>query len=205
MSTRRSPASSRCLIVSEWTALAVGALFFLAPAAPAAEIDAPLQAVIAQYVQPILEDPQLIAAMKAQNAVTAGYDDAKIGELDSKWQAEIGSTMIPTITPVWDNPVSDALRAQVGMSGGLIKEMFVMDARGLNVAVSHLTSDYWQGDEEKYLETFPRGAGAIHVGAIEFDESTQVYTQQLSLTVSDPQSGEPLGALTLGLDAEMLP
>ncbi len=36
-------------------------------------------------------------------------------------------------------------------------EVFVMDARGLNVAASDVTSDYWQGDEEKFSETFPKG------------------------------------------------
>ncbi|MCT4370019.1 hypothetical protein CLG85_006595 [Yangia mangrovi] len=185
-------------------ALALSALLFLAPAARAAEIDAPLQAVIAQYVQPFLEDAALIAAIKAQNDVTSRYDDARINELDAMWQAEIGATEIPTITPVWDNPVADALRAEVASSGGLIREILVMDARGLNVAVSSVTSDYWQGDEAKYLETYARGPDAVHIGDVEFDESSQVYMQQLSLSIADPQSGAVIGALTVGLDAERL-
>ena len=39
---------------------------------------------------------------------------------------------------------------------------------------------------------------------IEFDESTQSYLAQVSVTLSDPSSGAPIGAMTIGLDAESL-
>ncbi|WP_353472529.1 hypothetical protein PVT71_00445 [Salipiger sp. H15] len=179
-------------------------LLAVAPAARAQELGPALQEVITRYVRPLLADPTLIAAVRAQNAVTAGYDAARIDELDALWKAEIGASEIPTIKPVWDNPVADLLRAQVTESNGLIREMLLMDARGLNVAVSHLTSDYWQGDEDKYLQTYPHGPDAIHVGSVDFDESSQIYMQQLSLSVPDPETGAAIGALTLGLDAEMV-
>ncbi|MBE9635461.1 hypothetical protein [Salipiger mangrovisoli] len=202
--------------VSAWCGHPVGAqgaalhlvsalLLIPASGAGAEQIAPPLLAVVTQYVTPLMEDPALVAAVRDQNAVTAGYDDAKIAELDARWMSEIGASEIPTIAPVWENPVADLLRAQVTASGGLIREMFVMDARGLNVAVSNLTSDYWQGDEDKFLQTYGRGAGAMHAGAVDFDESSQIYMQQISVTLSDPQSGAPIGALTVGLDAEMLP
>ncbi len=185
--------------------LATALCVLAAPDARAEALSPPLQAVVTQYMQPLLDDPAVIAAVRAQNAETAGYDDAKIAGLDALWKSEIGASEIPTISKVWGNAIADTLRAQVEASGGLIHEILLMDSRGLNVAVSHLTSDYWQGDEDKYLDTYPHGTGATHLGAVEFDESSQVYMQQLSMTVSDPQSGEPLGALTVGLDAEMLP
>ncbi|SDH53375.1 hypothetical protein [Alloyangia pacifica] len=186
-------------------ALAVALLPIASPPARAEALSPQLQAIVTQYVGPLVGDPALIAAVRAQNAETADYDEAGIAALDAHWKSEIGASEIPTISKVWGNAVADQLRAQVEASGGLIREVLLMDARGLNVAVSHLTSDYWQGDEDKYLETYPHGAGAVHLGPVEFDESSQVYMQQLSMTVSDPQSGEPLGALTIGLDAERLP
>lgn len=198
------PGRRRAVLAGVGRVLAAGLI--LLPPMPlwAEQIAAPLQAVISEYVDPLLTDPELIAAIRAQNAVTAGYDDAKIAELDALWQSEIGAAEIPTISAVWDTPVSDHLRAQLAGSAGLIHEILVMDARGLNVAVSGVTSDYWQGDEAKYLETYARGPGALHVGAVEFDESSQVYMQQLSLSIADPESGAVIGALTVGLDAERL-
>lgn len=184
--------------------LALCALLAVA-AEPVAALDGPLQTVIDTHVQPLLADPALIAAIRAQNAQTGGFSDAQVSDLDARWMSEIGAAEIPTIAPVWHNATADILRARVDASAGLIQEVLLMDARGLNVAVSHVTSDYWQGDEAKYLETFPLGAAAVHVGEIEFDESSQMYMQQLSVSVPDPDTGAPIGALTLGLNAEMLP
>jgi hypothetical protein len=78
-----------------------------------------------------------------------------------------------------------------------------MDASGLTVAMSDPTSDYWQGDEAKWRETYPAGAGAVHVSEVDLDQSTQTYQSQVSLTVVD--AGEPVGAVTFGVNVEMLP
>ena len=66
------------------------------------------------------------------------------------------------ITPVVTNAVSDFLRSQVNAAGGTIAEVFVMDDHGLIVGASGITSDYWQGDEEKFSQTYAKGAGAMH-------------------------------------------
>ena len=98
--------------------------------------------------------------------------------------------------------VSISLRQRVEDSAGVISEIILMDDRGLNVAVSAVTSDFWQGDEAKFLETFPKGADAVHIGEVELDESSQTYQVQVSFTVSDVETGAPIGAETLGLNAE---
>jgi hypothetical protein len=79
-----------------------------------------------------------------------------------------------------------------------------MDRHGLNVAASAITSDMWQGDEAKFTETYSIGAGAVHFSEVELDESTQRYQAQISVTIVDPSSGEPIGAMTVGVDAEAL-
>lgn len=79
-----------------------------------------------------------------------------------------------------------------------------MDARGLNVAASVATSDMWQGDEAKFQETFPFGPDAVHFSEIEYDESTQVYQGQISLSLKDPETGDVIGAITVGVDAKEL-
>ena len=79
-----------------------------------------------------------------------------------------------------------------------------MDARGLNVAASGVTSDYWQGDEAKFRETFGKGPRAMHISEVEFDESSQTFQSQLSVPIVDPVTQEPLGAITVGLNAEQL-
>lgn len=149
-------------------------------------------------------NPQLLAAVSAQNSKTGAYTQANIDALDRAWRSEVGAASQPTITPVTANPVADFLREQVAASNGSITEIFVMDARGLNVASSSVTSDFWQGDEAKHSQTYGVGADAVHFSEVEFDESSQSYQAQISFTLSDPATGTPIGAVTVGVDPTSL-
>lgn len=144
----------------------------------------------------------LLEAIRSANARTSGYDAARIDEMDQAWRAEVGAASSPTIQPVLESAAADFLRDQVERSGGAITEAFVMDSVGLNVAASDVTSDMWQGDEAKFQKTYSVGAGAVHIGDVEFDESSQSYSAQISVSISDPATGELLGALTVGIDPE---
>lgn len=149
-------------------------------------------------------NPALIAAITSQNQMTGGYDQSQIDALDQAWRAEVGQSTTPTITPVLENAASEFLRERVAAYGGQITEIFIMDSVGLNVAASDVTSDYWQGDEAKFSETFSNGPSGFHVSEIELDESTQRYQGQVSFTLNDPATGLPIGAMTVGVDAESL-
>ena len=174
------------------------------PAAWAVDADSAMHAFYDASIAGWIADPVLIDAIVLQNETTARYDAATIESMDQAWRAELGASSSPTITPVMTHPASDFLRARVAESGGTMTEIFVMDSVGLNVASSGMTSDYWQGDEEKFTETFGAGAGAMHFSEIEFDESSQSYQAQISFTLTDPASGAPIGAMTVGIDAESL-
>ncbi|MDJ0820682.1 MAG: hypothetical protein QNJ09_02585 [Paracoccaceae bacterium] len=183
------------------TALVAATLAAAAPAF-AAEPTPAMNAFLQDQIMPWAHDAVLMDAIAAQNAMTAGYDAATINDLDQTWRAEVGAASTPTIDPVLGNAAADFLRAQTEASGGMITEVFVMDAVGLNVAASAVTSDYWQGDEAKFSETFGVGAGAVHFGEIEFDESSQSYQVQISMALTDPATGEVVGAMTVGVIAD---
>lgn len=176
----------------------------LAPAAFAAEPNEAMHDFYTANISTWAHDPVLVDAIAAQNAVTSGYDQARIDEMDGQWRAEVGTGASDLVDGVLMNAAAEFLRAQVQAAGGTITEAFVMDAHGLNVAASGATSDYWQGDEEKHSETYGKGAGAVHYSEVEFDESSQTYQAQISLTITDPVSGAAIGALTVGINAEEL-
>jgi hypothetical protein len=136
--------------------------------------------------------PEVIEAVKAQNATTASYDQAKIDALDAEDKT--------LIDPVLASPVSQKLKQVIADSAGDYTEIFIMDAKGLNVAQSDKTSDYWQGDEPKFQKTFGVGPDAVFLDAVEMDESTQTYSQQLSFTLKDGDVA--IGAVTIGLNAD---
>ena len=180
------------------------ALCLAAFPAQADDISLQVNTIIEKELRAWAADPALVSAVAAAGSAHAALDQTQIDSLDQVWQAEIGAAVQPTIAPILTHPVSLALKARVTASKGRIGEVFVMDSRGLTVAMSGATSDYWQGDEAKFQQTFPLGASAVHIGTVEFDESSQTYQVQASFTVTDPTSGAPIGAMTVGLNADMI-
>ena len=158
------------------------------------------EAQIAKWVA----DADVVAALNAANAASASYDQAKIDALDKQWRAEVGAASHPLIDQVMASPASAKARSWCQGAGGVVTEVILMDDKGLNVGICDVSSDYWQGDEPKYQNTFPKGAGTIFVDDVEQDSSTQKFQVQSSMTVVDPATGKPIGAVTVGLDAEGL-
>ena len=141
-------------------------------------------------------DPIVVAAVKAQNDVGRTLDDVKA--LDAKWQATAG--VADFMRALMDSPPGKHL-ASWKQAHPYVSEIFVMDKLGANVAQTDKTSDYWQGDEAKFTECF-KGRGEIHLGKMDFDESTQTYSIQVSVPVLD---GEALiGAICIGVDVEQI-
>lgn len=157
-----------------------------------------------EKISTFAQSADVIAAIKAQNAKTKDYDQAKITELDNQWRAETEAPDQPMIDGVLDYPVSKQLAEVQEASDGLYTEIFVMDAKGLNVAQSDATSDFWQGDEAKWKETFLAGPDALHLSEVEEDESTQTFQSQVSMAITDPDSGSVIGAITVGVNVELV-
>lgn len=175
-----------------------------ATASRANEFEAALRDLAQAELVAWVAEPELIAVLQRQNAANTGLTQADIDALDTVWQAEVGASASPTIDKVLDSPISQWLRGRKDTAGGLITEVFVTDNRGLNAAQSDVTSDYWQGDEAKWSETFGKASGAIHLSDVGLDESKQTYQSQISLPVNDPGTGDALGAVTFGVNVELL-
>jgi len=187
-----------------FTLAAAAALVLGLQPAAANEFDTKLRVLAVEKIAHWASDPVILDAIRHQNEATAAYSQDQIDAMDKAWRAEVGAGAHPTIDSVLKTAASDYLRAQRDASGGLYTEVFVMDARGLNAAASDVTSDYWQGDEAKWQQTYTIGAGAIHIGEIELDESTQTYQSQVSMAITDPATGTPIGAVTVGVNVEHL-
>lgn len=168
------------------------------------EFVAPLTDLAKKQLRDIAENPVLVDAIKAQNATTASYDQSKLDALDKQWRAEVDAADKPLITATLGTAASKYLADAMQKTEGMITEIFATDAKGLNVAQATMTSDYWQGDEDKFTKSFGAGADAIEIGDVEQDESTQTYQSQVSITVTDPTTGAPIGSITAGIDVGKL-
>jgi hypothetical protein len=186
-------------------AFAAGLLLALAAPAVANDFAPQMRAYFREKVRPLLADPELVAAIKAQNARHAGLDAAAIEALDQQWRIEVRRGSGPLVGELMGRPASAKLRAFKQASGGVVVEIFLMDNKGLNVALSDVTSDYMQGDEPKWQRTFRVAPNAVFVDDVDFDESSKTFQAQISATVVDPAGGAAIGAVTVGLAVEKLP
>ena len=100
-----------------------------------------------------------------------------------------------------DSPAGQHLRAW-RKSRGFVAEIILMDRQGANVAITEKTSDYWQGDEKKFTESF-KDAGVVFVDKVRFDESTQTYSVHVSVPVRGAD-GRVIGVACFGIDIEQL-
>jgi hypothetical protein len=146
--------------------------------------------------------PVVLLTLEASNQRYAGLDQAGIDALDAQWRAEREVEDQPLVTAVLSSPLSSYLTKIQARSRGLYTEIFVMDARGLNAGQSAITSDFWQGDEDKWLKTFQVGPDALFIDALEVNEETGTENAQVNLSIA--QDGKVVGAITVEINVTEL-
>ena len=140
----------------------------------------------------ITAEPSVVRAVQTANA-GSWQTQQQIDQIDSNWRQTPG-TDAPLFQKYLNNPCAKLLR-QAQRKNPKYVELFVMDNKGCIVAESAKTSDYWQGDEPKWIESYNNGNGRVHVGDVEYDQSTRSYVVQISMPVRDKQ-GTTIGAMT---------
>ncbi len=175
-------------------AVAILGLTMTAPAM-AQDYAAKAQNLIDTKLKALAADPEIVAAVKAQNEKHATLTQTDIDALDKRWKD--GEAAL--IDGVLGNATSAKLKGIIESEGGLFTELFITDNKGLNVGQNDKTSDFWQGDEPKWQKP---SKGENDITEVEMDESTQTYQMGISVPIMD--GGTFIGALTAGVNAEML-
>jgi hypothetical protein len=143
----------------------------------------------------IIADPALLDALRRQNAALATQSSEDLDRLDSRWIEERKNPAAPLNAAMLADPASVALQAHISGAWGAVSHAIVMDARGRNVAIGAPTTDYWQGDEPKYLQTVRARRDTPHRGAREMRHDGAGEACWISRAIVD--QGEPIGAIAL--------
>lgn len=178
----------------------VSGLLVLAASASAPKLDPALESKVRSRVVIAKEwasDPVVLEAVKRANARPRSLDE--IAEIDAKWQATHG--VDDFIRSLIDHPAAERLRERRA-SHPELQEAFGTDALGANVFCTNKTSDFYQGDEEKFADAFASGRGGVHVGELVRDESIQSYSISLGVPVLD--GGLAIGVLVVTVNVEKL-
>lgn len=171
--------------------------FFAQPTFAAQDHEAMLHRIAEAELSVWSNDAKIIDAVLLQNERTAAFSQEKILAEDKQWRAET-ETGGPMISSMLANDLSAYLKGLKASGQGQFTEIFVTDIKGLNVGQSDVTSDVWQGDEDKWQ--VPMATNSIHFGDIEFDESTQTYQSQVSLPIT--ANDQIIGVITVGINLE---
>ena len=140
----------------------------------------------------------IVKAVKTENA--KGKTLQEIKEMDKKWRATPG--VADFMQTLMESECGQHLR-RLQQTTPYYAEIFVMDNQGAIVCMTNKTSDYWQGDEAKFLETYKGSSGTVHIGEVEFDDSAQANLVQVSVPVQD--GDRVIGAITIGIDVDKMP
>ncbi len=116
-----------------------------------------------------------------------------IKAIDREW---IAGNQNELAISLQENKIGKYLKEKV-LSSPLIVEAFLCDKRGAVIALFPKTTDYWQGDEDKFIKSYGNGNGRIYLGPLSFDKSTNTYSVQISVPVND--WNDTIGVLVVGL------
>jgi hypothetical protein len=148
-------------------------------------------------VQHMALNPLLVRAVRQQNA--SGLTPDEINRREKAWRAT--KELTPFKLSLQTSSAGQFLKAQVQRSTSF-NEAFLTDNQGANVAAFPATSDYMQGDEDKWSESFNGGDGRVFIGPLERDESTNTVAAQISAPVLD--RGKTIGVLVVGVTINYL-
>ncbi|GGY74531.1 hypothetical protein GCM10011613_19970 [Cellvibrio zantedeschiae] len=161
-----------------------------------------IQKMIFPWLQKIRGNKDIIAAVIQQNAANKSKPVNQLKLIDEQWQLAFKVNNLNFPKAVVNQTISHLLGQFTASSKDLLSEIIVMDERGYNVAVADMTSDYWQGDEEKFTQVFNMPAQTIYFDKIKYDASSKRFQVQVSAPLLHPQTQKSIGAITLGVDID---
>jgi ABC-type amino acid transport substrate-binding protein len=163
-----------------------------------------LMRLVEARLLPVARSTEVISAVTEANRLRSDISAEDIRQLDRKWVRELEAGAPELISQIQASRLSQYLQVVETKEAGLFTEILVMDRVGLNVGISRVTTDYWQGDESKYQEVFPPGGENIFIDRIEYDASTGKFQVQVSIRLHDPTTAEAIGVMTAGIDVETM-
>ena len=169
-------------------------LFFIPYTAWADMNQEEIQSILADRIdglQIFTKSGIFIQAAQEQNRKGMSLEEIK--KIDTEWKA--GKS--PLMNELQETKAGKYLKNIIVQQGDVYNEAFLTDAQGANVAAFPPTSDYWQGDEEKFTAAFNGGSGKTFIGPIEFDESTKTHAVQVSVPIL--YGKEVIGIFVIGI------
>lgn len=160
-----------------------------------------IKKITAPWFQKIKNNGEIVNAVVQQNSNNKSKSVNQLKKIDGQWQLafKVGDTKLSKT--IVNQNISLLLKQLSAASSELLSEIIIMDERGYNVAIAEMTSDYWQGDEEKFTLVYSKPEQTIFFEHIKYDASSKRFQVQVSAPLYDTQK-KAIGAVTLGVDVD---
>lgn len=154
---------------------------------------------------------EINSMINLQQAIDAGprvESLTAVLNFDTKWQALAPRHTTELAKAILELPGSRALHAWRLTHKEIVTEALLANNLGTVAAMSQLTSDFWQGDEPKFIRVMDNlkagltGHDAMYVSDIRYDASTSRFQVTVSAPVGPVNHSLPQGIIVLGLDIE---
>lgn len=158
-----------------------------------------ISGLVDSTIKPLFQKADIFSLISQTNNERKHWSDNYTAEADELWQygkdTERGEKLIEDVLL---NPVAEQFRRDEVASGQLFSEVILTDSSGRNAAVSHVTTDFNQGDEVLYKRAI-RADGKTVLSSISYDESSQRFQVKAAFTLG---KGDALGVAIIGLNIE---
>lgn len=130
------------------------------------------------------------------------FDATATAADDRAWQAD--RTAAATRSGLLSTPASRFL-ADLVRHDSIYREVLVTDRHGRLVAASNVTSDFFQADEDWWIQAYDNGRWRVSVSDVRRDDSAGVYAFEIAVPVPSPSADDVAGVMKIVADSrEML-
>ena len=152
----------------------------------------------------ILEQAKTVVTMAASNSIIRAVEEHnslglvmdEILRRDKKWMSSNKTEAFKI--KLQENRSGILLKSLVTRNLAMYSEAFLTGNKGANIGAYPATSDYWQGDEEKFKVAFNNGKGRLIITPVKFDKSSGTYAAQVAAPVVN-HKGITIGVLFVGI------
>ena len=148
----------------------------------------------AKTVVTMATSESIVNAVEKHNSLGLVMDE--ILRRDKQWISS--NNMEAFKIKLQENRSGVILKSMVLRNRAMYSEAFLTGNQGANIGAYPATSDYWQGDEDKFTIAFNQGNGRILITPVEFDKSSGTYAAQVAAPVVN-NKGVTIGVLFVGI------
>lgn len=190
------------------TILVVGAVGCGKPGEKVKKEEPPLEKGFSKEVEEILakkidlikglaKDPLIVKQVRESNEKDKGLSLSEILKLDKHWRRTEG--LDEFIKSFLTNECANKL-IEFQEAHEEFPEIFVSNEKGLIVGETNKTSDYYQADEDWWIEAYNKGQGKSYHGEIEYDASSHTEAICVYVPVMDPKTKKTIGVIKAIVD-----